>query len=95
MDMEKSAFIRTACMTIAVALTAIVHPAWAQAPSPVEETMKRMLSAVQSSALDDFIAQADPQAKFGLSKQMLEINQELGPRLKQGYVSTYWGSRRS
>ena len=51
-----------------------------------------MLSAAQSSALDDFIAQADPQAKLGLSKQMLEINQELGPRLKQGYVSTYWGS---
>src|SRR3989442_13765654 len=40
MDMGRFAFIRTSCMTIAVALTAIVHPAWAQAPSPVEETMK-------------------------------------------------------
>ena len=92
MRIQRPGSIRTACLAVAIVLAAIVNAASAQAPSPLEDTMKRMLSAAQSKALDDFVAQADPQAKLALSKQMQEINQELGPRLKQGYASAYWGS---
>ncbi len=92
MNIERPAFIRVACIAVAVVLAAIVQAASAQAPSPFEDTMKRMLSAAQSNALDDFVAQADPAAKLNLSRQMEEISQELGARLKQGYAATYWGS---
>jgi uncharacterized protein with beta-barrel porin domain len=77
---------------VAFVIAAMTHAALAQVPQAVEDTMKRMLSAAQANALDDFIAQADPSAKSGMTKQMQDIRQELGARIKQGYVATYWGS---
>ena len=72
-------------------VAAMTQAALAQAPQPLEDTMTRMLAAAQASSLDEFVAQADPAGKTGMSKQMQDINQELGPRIKQGYVATYWG----
>jgi hypothetical protein len=82
--------IRIAWVTLI--LVAMTQAAWAQAPQPLEDLMKRMLSAAQANALDEFVAQADPSAKIGMTRQMQDINRELGPRIKQGYVATYWGS---
>ncbi len=82
--------IRVAWVTLI--LVAMTQAAWAQAPQPLEDLMKRMLSAAQANALDEFVAQADPSAKIGMTRQMQDINRELGPRIKQGYVATYWGS---
>ena len=42
-------------------------------------------------AIDEFVAQGEPLAKVAMTKQMQDINQELGARLKQRYVATYWG----
>ena len=81
--------IRVACVTFILAV--MTTGAVAQAPQPLEDTMKRMLAAAQANALDEFVAQADPLAKIAMTKQMQEINQELGPRIQQGYVATYWG----
>src|SRR5438067_9859950 len=82
--------IRVAWVTFI--LVAMTQAAWAQAPQSLEDLMKRMLSAAQANALDEFVAQADPSAKIGMTRQMQDINRELGPRIKQGYVATYWGS---
>jgi hypothetical protein len=88
--MIRGAFsIRVACVTLI--LTVMTTAASAQAPQPLEDTMKRMLAAAQANALDEFVAQADPLAKIAMTKQMQDINQELGPRIQQGYVATYWG----
>ena len=85
--------IRVAWVTFI--LVAMTRAAWAQAPQSLEDLMKRMLSAAQANALDEFVAQADPSAKIGMTRQMQDINRELGPRIKQGYVATYWGTRRA
>ncbi len=90
MTIRKSFSIRAAWVAFVIAAT--THAALAQVPQPVEDTMKRMLSAAQANALDDFVAQADPAAKSAMTKQMQDIRQELGGRIKQGYVATYWGS---
>ena len=82
--------IRVAWVTFI--LVAMTQATWAQAPQSLEDLMKRMLSAAQANALDEFVAQADPSAKIGMTRQMQDINRELGPRIKQGYVATYWGS---
>ena len=81
--------IRVAWVTFI--LFVMTQAALAQAPQPLEDMMKRMLSAAQANALDEFVAQADPSAKIGMTRQMQDINRELGPRIKQGYVATYWG----
>jgi hypothetical protein len=83
---------RVAVTWVAFIVAAMTPAAFAQVPQGMEETMKRMLSAAQVNALDDFVAQADPAARGGMTKQMQDINQEVGPRIKQGYVATYWGS---
>ena len=82
--------IRVAWVTFI--LVAMTQATWAQALQSLEDLMKRMLSAAQANALDEFVAQADPSAKIGMTRQMQDINRELGPRIKQGYVATYWGS---
>lgn len=91
---RKSFSMRAAWVAItwvAVAVAAMTPAAFAQVPQAVEETMKRMLSAAQANALDDFVAQADPVARSGMTKQMQDINHEVGPRIKAGYAATYWG----
>jgi hypothetical protein len=88
----RSFSVRAASMVVPLIAAVMTHGAFAQAPQPLQDTMKRMLSAAQANALDEFLAQADPVAKIGMTKQMQDINQELGPRIKQGYAATYWGS---
>ena len=54
--------IRVAWVTFI--LVAMTQATWAQAPQSLEDLMKRMLSAAQANALDEFVAQADPSAKI-------------------------------
>ena len=66
------------------------HVAFAQAPLPVETTMKNMLSAIQSESLSDFVASGDSAFQSGMTQQMLDsISQSLSHRLKQGYAAKF------
>src|ERR1700738_4726941 len=76
MTIRKSFSIRAAWAAFIIA--AMTHAALAQVPQAVEDTMKRMLSAAQANARDDFVAKADPAAKSAMTKQMRDISQELG-----------------
>ena len=62
----------------------------AQAPKPIEASMKKMLAATQSNSYDDFVASGDAAFKAAMTRQMLEgVSQQLGPRLKQGYRAAF------
>ncbi|SEO34705.1 hypothetical protein SAMN05216404_11824 [Nitrosospira multiformis] len=62
----------------------------AQAPQPIEATMKNMVSAILANSLADFVASGDEAFQAGMTKEMLSsINQSLASRLKQGYTTTF------
>ncbi|WP_025041757.1 hypothetical protein [Nitrosospira briensis] len=64
--------------------------AQAQAPQPVETTMKSMVSAILANSLPDFVSPGDQAFQAGMTKEMLSsINQSLASRLKQGYTTTF------
>jgi hypothetical protein len=66
--------------------------AMAQAPAQIETTMKNMLAATQANSLPDFVAAGDPAFKAGMTKPMLDgVSQQLAPRLKQGYTTSFLG----
>jgi hypothetical protein len=65
----------------------------AQGPGKMENTMKKMLTAVQTNSYEDFVAAGDAAFKAGMTKQMLEgVSQQLGPRLQKGYTTSFLGS---
>jgi hypothetical protein len=63
----------------------------AQAPaSQYDKTLKQMLDAVQSKSYDQFLAQGDANFKVGFKQKMFEdLSAQLGPRLQQGYSTTF------
>lgn len=62
----------------------------AQAPQPIEATMKNMVSAILTNSLADFVSSGDEAFQAGMTKEMLSsINQSLASRLKQGYTTTF------
>ncbi len=62
----------------------------AQAPEPVETTMKNMVSAILANSLTDFVSSGDQAFQAGMTKEMLSsINQSLASRLQQGYTTTF------
>jgi hypothetical protein len=70
----------------------VAHAAKAQAPLPIEATMKNMLAAVQANSLHDFVAAGDMSFKTGMTVPMLDVvSKQMAPRLKQGYTTTYVG----
>jgi hypothetical protein len=57
---------------------------------PPEATLKAMLEAVKAKSYDDFLTEADDTLRAGLTKQMFEgVSGLVGPRLKQGYKTSY------
>lgn len=57
---------------------------------PPEATLKKMLEAVKTKSYEDFLTEADDTVKAKLTKQMFEgVSGQVGPRLKQGYKTTY------
>jgi len=65
-------------------------PQSAQAPQPIERTMKNMVSAILTNSLADFVSPGDEAFQAGMTKEMLSsINQSLASRLKQGYTTTF------
>jgi hypothetical protein len=81
---------RALAATLAFALLA--PAALAQAPAEIEATLKKMLSAVQTGSLADFVAAGDPGFRAGMTKPMLDgVSQQLAPRLRQGYTASFLG----
>ncbi|MEO5654990.1 MAG: hypothetical protein ABIR00_03285 [Nitrosospira sp.] len=73
-----------------LAFASPVALAQAQAPQPVETTMKSMVSAILANSLTDFVSPGDQAFQAGMTKEMLSsINQSLASRLKQGYTTTF------
>src|SRR5438309_3862461 len=84
------------CMSSGFAALALVlglcsQSAFAQSPQELETTMTRMLTAVQTGSVGDFVAQSDPSSKTAMLRQMQDVSDEIGSRLKQGYTATFWG----
>jgi hypothetical protein len=66
--------------------------ALAQAPAEIEATMSKMLSAVQTGSLADFVAAGDLEFRAGMTKPMLDsVSRQLAPRLRQGYTAAFLG----
>jgi len=78
---------------VAILVFALLAPtALAQAPAEIEASMKKMLSAVQSGALADFVAAGDPGFRAGMTKTMLNsLSRQLAPRLRLGYTASFLG----
>ena len=70
----------------------LANVALAQAPAEIEATMSKMLSAVQSGSLADFVAAGDPDFRAGMTKPMLDsVSRQLAARLRQGYTAAFLG----
>jgi hypothetical protein len=95
--MRRSSHCRPATLAhrilgIAVLFGVVAQNGWAQAPAEIETTMKGMLAAAQADSLPDFVAAGDPAFKAGMTKPMLDnVSQQLAPRLKQGYTTSFLG----
>jgi hypothetical protein len=81
-------------MGLVLALGALRAAAQApQPPAELEQTLKTMLSAMQSRSLPDFVAAGDSTFKSTMTKEMLAgVSASLGPRLAQGYTDTFLGT---
>lgn len=83
------------CLRGSVALAVLVmvmaaKSGWAQAPPRLETALQQMLAALQTNAYDPFVDQGDPQFKSGFTAKMFaDLSRRLGPRLQQGYKTTY------
>jgi hypothetical protein len=63
---------------------------WAQAPPQFEATLKKMLTALESNAPADFVAEGDPAFQAAIIPPMFNnLSRQLGTRLKNGYTATY------
>jgi hypothetical protein len=82
--------VRNCALAMALSCALVAPVAFAQAPPEIETTMKNMLAAVQSKSLQNFIAGGDASFKQGMTQKMLDdVSAQLGPRLSQGYTSTF------
>jgi len=71
-------------------LSALTRAAPAGAPPAAETTMKKMMEAVKIKSFDSFMAETDDGMRAALTKQMFEgVANQLAPKLKQGYRTTY------
>ena len=71
-------------------LSALTRAAPAGAPPAAETTMKKMMEAVKTKSFDSFMADTDEGMRAELTKQMFEgVSNQLAPRMKQGYRTTY------
>ncbi len=54
--------------------------------------MQKMLGAIQTKSLADFVEAGDASFRAGMSQAMLDgVSAQFGPRLKQGYSATFLG----
>ena len=75
-----------------LAFALLAPAALAQAPAEVEATMKKMLSAVQTASLADFVAAGDPGFRAGMTRPMLDdLSRQLAPKLRRGYTTSFLG----
>jgi hypothetical protein len=81
----------TSLRLVAVALLfGLAAQGWAQAPPQFEATLKKMLSALESNSLPDFVAEGDPALQAATAPPMFNnLSRRLGTRLKNGYTATY------
>jgi hypothetical protein len=71
-------------------LSSLIQAAPAGAPPAAETTMKKMMEAVKTKSFDNFMADTDDGMRAALTKQQFEgVSNQLAPRLKQGYRTTY------
>ena len=64
----------------------------AQEPEELQTTLQKMLNAIQSRSLAEFVADGDSSFRAGMSQTMLDgVSAQFGPRLKQGYSVTFIG----
>jgi hypothetical protein len=57
---------------------------------PPEATLKVILDAVKTKSYEDFLTDADDNVRAKVTKQMFEgVSGLVGPRLKQGYKTSY------
>jgi hypothetical protein len=69
-----------------------VPAASAQEPEEMEATLQKMLGAIQTKSLANFVEAGDASFRSGMSQAMLDgVNTQFGPRLKQGYSVTFVG----
>lgn len=70
-----------------------VSQLYAEAPPPLDATLKQMLTAIQTDSFDQFVAPGDAAFKAAMTKPMLEhVGHGLAARLKAGYTATYLGA---
>lgn len=80
-------------VAVLLAFAASVALAQTQPPAALETTLKNMLVALQTNSLADFVADGDPSFRSGMTQQMLAgVSAQFGPRLKQGYTTTFLGT---
>jgi hypothetical protein len=64
----------------------------AQEKEELEPTLQKMLGAIQTRSLAEFVEDGDSSFRAGMSQAMLDgVNTQFGPRLKQGYSVTFVG----
>ena len=73
----------------------VSNVAFSQTSKQPEAIMTSMLGAIQANSLTDFDALGDQSVKSAMTQQILDnMNQLLGPRLKQGYTVVGMGTLR-
>ena len=83
-------FLLIALALAAPGLSRLVGAAPAGPPPAAEATMKKMIEAVKTKAFESFMADTDDDMRAALSRQMFEgVSNQLAPRLKQGYRTSY------
>jgi hypothetical protein len=82
---------RTLCVAVFFGIAAQV--AVAQASPEVEATMNKMLAALQTKSLTDFVAGGDTRFRASMTQWLFDgVSVQFAPRLKKGYTTTFLGS---
>jgi hypothetical protein len=82
---------RMLCVAVFFGIAAQV--AAAQASPEVEATMNKMLAALQTKSLTDFVAGGDTQFRASMTQWLFDgVSVQFASRLKKGYTTTFLGS---
>ncbi len=92
--MLQSRLIRSLFLSLIItALVFVVASGTGQAQMPLRSyytTFDQMIGAIKTRTYDRFIADGDDRFRSGFTRKMFEeLSARLGPRLEQGYTSTF------
>jgi hypothetical protein len=92
MSPSRAQFLRAVMVMLTSAAMALSAASAAAAitEDPPEAALKKVLEAVKTRSFDDFLADADDNVRAKLGRQQFDaVSALVGPRLKEGYKTTY------